>query len=508
MNVDTTVMSRRAFMRAAAGTAAAVTSARTLNGWPALADSDPSAHDMLLPRDRVALQLYTVRNELSQGQTATEAMLDKIADYGFKGLEMASNTGGFEDADFAAEVAARQLHLVGDHRSPGNMRGAAREPEIERAATLGLANLGCGGFGAAANVDGYKAAAEEMNEFGQALTAEIPGCRWYVHLHDAEWALINDSNNSGDPSYNGRRLIEIWFEELDPAYAFVQVDICWAWRAIGAETPDYVATYQDAIPYFHVKDLSPGGSDVDYPDGVVDFEAIYDVLRRPAQHEFIAERDGSTNYDQTLLVFSGHLRTVRLDRSVIGAPANASPPELAGTPAEGAELTVADDGEWVRADGATYTYRWFRGEHPITGETGPAYLLTPADVGHQVAVEVTAATTAGETVELSPALEVGPRGVFKLGAPKADRRRGTAKLPADLPAPGDVDLKGAGLRPDSASAEAADRVTLDVRPKGGLLRRLRRRGRAPVRARVTYDPLTGESESAVKRITLRLRRKR
>ena len=54
----------------------------------------------------------------------------------------------------------------------------------------------------------------------------------------------------------------------------------------------------------------------------------------------------------------------------------------------------------------------------------------------------------------------------------------------------------------------ADRVTLDVRPKGGLLRRLRRRGRAPVRARVTYDPLTGESESAVKRITLRLRRKR
>ena len=97
-------------------------------------------------------------------------MLDKIADYGSRGSRWRATRAAY-GRDFAARCG-RQLHLVGDTVA-GNMRGAAREPEIERAATLGLANLGCGGFGAAANVDGYKAAAEEMNEFGQALTAEI-----------------------------------------------------------------------------------------------------------------------------------------------------------------------------------------------------------------------------------------------------------------------------------------------------------------------------------------------
>ena len=193
---------------------------------------------------------------------------------------------------------------------------------------------------------------------------------------------------------------------------------------------------------------------------------------------------------------------------MIGAPANATPPELAGTPAEGAELTVANDGEWVRADGATYTYRWFRGEHPIPGETGPAYLLTPADVGEQVAVEVTAATAAGETVELSPALEVGPRGVFKLGAPKANRRRGTAKLPADLPAPGEVDLQR--RRPAARLGERRRRRSRHPRraPEGRPAPQAPPPRQGRVKARVTYEPLTGGSESALKRLTLRMRRKR
>ena len=199
------------------------------------------------------------------------------------------------------------------------------------------------------------------------------------------------------------------------------------------------------------------------------------------------------------------MRTVRLDRSVIGAPQR-EPARAAGTPAEGAELTVADDGEWVRADGATYTYA---GSGASTRSRGrPARLpVDGGDVGHQVAVEVTAATTAGETVELSPGSR-WDRAACSSWAPEGGpppRHREAAGGPSRA---GRRRPEGRRTAARLGERRAADRVTLDVRPKGGLLRRLRRRGRAPVRARVTYDPLTGESESAVKRITLRLRRKR
>lgn len=71
-------------------------------------------------------------------------------------------------------------------------------------------------------------------------------------------------------------------------------------------------------------------------------------------------------------------------------PLAVASPVVQGTPAVGRALT-ATTGSW-RPTSPTYTHtwRWFRGSSPIAGATSPTYVVTPADVGTRLRVEVTA----------------------------------------------------------------------------------------------------------------------
>ncbi|KRF16695.1 hypothetical protein ASG90_10590 [Nocardioides sp. Soil797] len=67
---------------------------------------------------------------------------------------------------------------------------------------------------------------------------------------------------------------------------------------------------------------------------------------------------------------------------------NLTPPEVTGKAAVGVKL-VADPGTWLPAD-ATFTYQWLRDGKALPGRTKRAYRPKPDDVGHRVAVVVTA----------------------------------------------------------------------------------------------------------------------
>ncbi len=58
-----------------------------------------------------------------------------------------------------------------------------------------------------------------------------------------------------------------------------------------------------------------------------------------------------------------------------------------GTVRPGTTLAAAPSGFIA---GATYAYQWLRGANPIAGATGPTYTTVAADVGQQVAVQLTA----------------------------------------------------------------------------------------------------------------------
>lgn len=71
-------------------------------------------------------------------------------------------------------------------------------------------------------------------------------------------------------------------------------------------------------------------------------------------------------------------------------PLAVAPPTVTGTVAVGRRLT-ATAGSW-RPTAPTYshTWRWFRGATPIPGATSATYVVTPADLGARLRVEVTA----------------------------------------------------------------------------------------------------------------------
>jgi hypothetical protein len=88
-----------------------------------------------------------------------------------------------------------------------------------------------------------------------------------------------------------------------------------------------------------------------------------------------------------------------------------------------------------------------------------------------------------------------PPNSFTLGSVVRNKRRGTALLPVQVPGPGTLTLSGRGVKAKTASGsgaqtsvDAAGTVTLAVKPKGKVKRKLLDRHKARVRLNVTFAP--------------------
>ena len=90
-----------------------------------------------------------------------------------------------------------------------------------------------------------------------------------------------------------------------------------------------------------------------------------------------------------------------------GAPAPNAPPTIVGTAKAGAQLTGVP-GTWNGGKPVAFTYQWQRcdaagaGCAPIPGATLETYSAAAADVGHALALTVTAATAGGAAAASSP----------------------------------------------------------------------------------------------------------
>jgi sugar phosphate isomerase/epimerase len=287
------LVDRRRFLTGAAATAAAV-------GTPGVLAAGASAHGRKhghrhghgsdrVPRDRISIQLYTLRDQLAIDLPGTLAALRAI---GYRRVEHAGFHGRTA-AQFKAALDTAGIRATSGHvQIPQPFNEAAWNASLQDARTLesiyivqpffGI-NFGTGAV--VRDRATWAAFARDMNRAGQM--AKAMGIRLGYHNHNWEFFRLTD-----DPS---RTAFDVLIEEFDPRYVHFELDLFWSWR--GAHDPvDILERIDGRVRQYHVKDLNQGGSFEDVGQGLIDFARIF---REQQVAEYIVERDDAGTAPRT-----------------------------------------------------------------------------------------------------------------------------------------------------------------------------------------------------------------
>jgi sugar phosphate isomerase/epimerase len=292
-------LSRRGFVGAAAGTAAAATLGPFAAGASAKHrhrhhHKHHHDHDALLPKSRIGIQLYTIRDQVDA--LGFDEAFRRLAEIGYKEVEFAGyNAQGrrWSNQELRGLLRKYGLKATGSHVGYTGTYSfrSSLEQVLDDAEEIGMKYIGTASSpaeGTSQTPDGYKAAAEEFNRFGAA--ARRRGLRFYQHNHDSEWEVVN-----------GTRLYDVLFENTDPRLVFLEMDIFWAFvgqsRFPGFRPSDYVWNHPERYPLFHVKDglytkTGPhsGWVMTDVGAGDLPYEPFFCGLDT-SRHHFIMEND-------------------------------------------------------------------------------------------------------------------------------------------------------------------------------------------------------------------------
>jgi sugar phosphate isomerase/epimerase len=282
-----TPLSRRRVLGAAALTAAAAAggAAALAGGSPAAAAGADAQHGRLsrVPRERISIQLYTLRDQLGVDLDGSLAELHRI---GYTRIEHAGFVGRTA-AQFRAALDGAGIRATSGHVAiPQPFDASVWERALEDANVVGNRYIVHPFFGIDATTgqpirDGakYRAMARDLNRAG--ALARRAGIDFGYHNHNLEFLRQDGGSRTG---------YDILTSETDPGLVHLEVDLFWAW--VGTADPvDLIAAHRGRIHQVHVKDLNTARSFEDAGSGLIDFGRIFAHAREAGIAEFIIERD-------------------------------------------------------------------------------------------------------------------------------------------------------------------------------------------------------------------------
>lgn len=99
-----------------------------------------------------------------------------------------------------------------------------------------------------------------------------------------------------------------------------------------------------------------------------------------------------------------------------------------------------------------------------------------------------------------------PSNAFTLGKRKPNKKKGSLKLTASLPGPGQLTIaKKKVIKPVTAAAAAAGDLTVILKPTGKTMKALKKNGKAKRKVAVTFTPTGGLPATQVVKVTLKLK---
>jgi sugar phosphate isomerase/epimerase len=224
----------------------------------------------------VALQLYTVRDELSRDFLGT---IRQVGQMGWAGVELAG-TGGLSATELRDLLAQSGLAPVGTHISLADFENKL-DSVLTYYGNVGLKYLGVPSLPRELHGPaGFRQAAARMNKVGDALRKA--GFSFYYHNHAFEFASIE-----------GERGIDILAQETDPALVSLELDVYWAQYG-GQDPAAFIRAHSGRFALIHLKDMIGAGEQRTYAEigeGVLDFAPIFAACEAQGTQWYVVEQD-------------------------------------------------------------------------------------------------------------------------------------------------------------------------------------------------------------------------
>jgi sugar phosphate isomerase/epimerase len=299
------MVTRRSFL-ATTSVAAAGLAIGCHSGAPAGA---PASATPPLRRDRIGVQLYTVRDQMEKDFTGT---LERVAQIGFKEVEFA---GYYNHSAADVRSLIDRLGLTAPSSHIGlDVLQKDLAGQIQIARTIGhefitIPALMEAFSGKPTDADFWQRTAAEFNRIAKALQPE--GIGFAYHNHSFEFVPLGD----------GRTGYDILLAQTDPALVKFELDLLWATFA----GQDPVAMFRKSPGRFvmwHVKDLrgvqearqaaAAAGSNVMQQMGAampritavgtgdIDFRRIFAEASTAGLRHFFVENDAAPNTPSSL----------------------------------------------------------------------------------------------------------------------------------------------------------------------------------------------------------------
>ncbi|GAC1560343.1 MAG: sugar phosphate isomerase/epimerase [Ktedonobacteraceae bacterium] len=221
----------------------------------------------------VALQLYTVRDEMAKDFAGT---VRKVAALGYQGVEFAGY-GGLTAYEMKVLLAETGVRAVSTH-----IRLEALEQDLAKEIAY-CQEIGCMFLilpwlaPEQRTIETFRQLAPRLNVFGHQC--QEAGITFGYHNHDFEFV-----------QYGGETLMDVLLAQTEPTLVKLECDVYWAAYA-GVNPSTFLRQHAGRVPLVHIKDMTPERTFAEVGDGTLDIASIIEVARTSGTQEFIVEND-------------------------------------------------------------------------------------------------------------------------------------------------------------------------------------------------------------------------
>jgi sugar phosphate isomerase/epimerase len=272
------------------GTVGAAVVAGAAGVLPAAAGADPAhgRHLFRVPKDKISIQLWTLRNLLA---TDLEGTLEALADIGYRKVELAG-LHGRTAAEFKRILDRNRIRATSSHVGiDGDLNQLIADAHTleQRYVVVPFVDL--------PTIAQWQAFTERLEQAGQLLRRA--GLQLGYHNHAHEFTPID-----------GVRPFDVITRGTTRKNVHLEVDLYWAVTG-GADPVRVFWENFGRVKQYHVKDRAPDGGFADPGTGTIDFRRIFRATHVREVDEYIVENDEPRDALQTAQIGYDYLLNLR-----------------------------------------------------------------------------------------------------------------------------------------------------------------------------------------------------